>query len=123
MSTEVIGKISTTTDITSQFIDDVLCTAFESGISYWATNVRPLGNVWPDNAEYVSECLTRGVDIVITEDSDNSGHVLTMQKMLMGIERFCNRNNRGIGDLIEDHDAEDADCIVQYAIFGEIVYG
>ncbi len=122
MSTKVIGKISTTTDITSEFVDNILCTAFEGGIGYWAASANPLDNIWPENAEYANQCLTRGVDIVISEIEETDKHILTMEKMLMGIERFCNRNNIGIHDLLEDHDAGDADCIIQYALFGEIVY-
>ena len=114
--------VSYTTSIINSFVEDILVTAFEGGINYWCTNVIPENDSWPENVTYVSECLTHGTNIVIFEDDDGETiqHLLTMHKFLTGLEDYIRYKGTSIFD---DFDAADADCVIQFAIFGEIVYG
>lgn len=114
--------------ITDQFVSDTLVTALEGGINYWATGADIVG-AWPDGAEYVSDVLTRGRDIRITLDpevaeDDKPAETLTLAKFKKGVRKFCEM--RGVTPKrLEDDvpDAADADCIVQLALFGKIVFG
>jgi hypothetical protein len=43
-----------------------------------------------------------------------------MEGLKMAKNHFEYRSNQ---ELIDEHDAEVADCLIQFAIFGELVYG
>jgi len=119
--------------ITNKLVDDTLTTALEGGITYWAASAIP--DHWPDGGSkmfpsqspYASEVLTMGADLLITihrEFEDTRVYRLTLAKMKKGIKAWC--GIRGITPArLEDDvaDAADADCIVQLALFGEVVYG
>jgi hypothetical protein len=125
-SLEVVGNIKVNYPLTRQFIDDLLVTAFEGGINYWCSKVYPVDNIFPEGAVYTSDCLSRGRHIVIVEESDEDGnqgknHILTLDNLLFGIKCFMNMPNAN--NIFDDYDAWDADTIVQFAIFGDIIYG
>ncbi len=121
--------------ITDELIDDTLTTALEGGINYWAANATP--DHWPDvestlfpgEAPWASEVLTKGADLLITlhrelGEPEPQVERLTKAKMIKGIRAFCTRRKITPSALEDDPvDAEGADCIVQLALFGEIVYG
>lgn len=126
---EDYGVVISREKVTQEMIDDILCSAFEGGINYWAATAYPEDNVWPENATYVSECLSRGVNICIEdlEEDDELGnrmmYVLSLQDFVRGLEMAVIHRGSNLHDFYENHDAEDADIVVQFAIFGRIVYG
>jgi len=113
-------------EITDQMIDDFLCAAFEGGINYWCTGVKVVGK-FPKGAEYASDCVSRGSTLILTEDCGEGDpprkRELTREKMLYGIRTEAAREGVTIEALYENHDASTADCIVQLAVLGELVYG
>jgi hypothetical protein len=119
----VVGSVKINHPVTQQFVDDILVTAFEGGINYWCSSVYPVGNTFPDGATYTSDCLSRGRNIVVVEDDDgeSKSHILTLENLIYGIKCFAALHKNV--NFFEDFDACDADCIVQYAVFGDIVYG
>lgn len=118
--------IEITINVSVETIDDIMCAALEGGITYWCGAANVVGEYLGEDA---SEQIARGgtLELVDIED-DSEVFELTRDKFLAGLKQFIIDDNRF--DLIEGGeidtgmlDSADADCIVQYALFGEIVYG
>jgi hypothetical protein len=122
-------------EFSTENINDLICTALEGGINYWCSSAeivkdKPtktfVGVSAEDqtNVHYASDVIGYGGKLTLTdaEDPDETWE-LDLPKMLKGIKRYCEDRNESLSDLMDNHDAETADCIVQYALFDEIVYG
>lgn len=105
--------------ITDESIGDVLTTAFEGGSNYWATGVKVDDFKGQD---YASQAVGHGAEAVISIDEDTP-EVLTREKMVVGIGKAATYLGQTVERFIENHDADDADLAVQFALFGEVVYG
>lgn len=111
--------------ISQQDIDNLMCTALEGGINYWCREAKVVGEFL---GEYGSEQISRGGSLLLRDAETDERWELTLEKFLKGIELYIKENGRV---MIEDFklmdygelDAGDADCIVQYALFGKLVYG
>lgn len=111
--------------ITQQDIDNLLCTALEGGICYWCGRAEVVGEMLGD---YAHEQISRGGTLVLHDAESPDKWELTLEKFLKGVERYVKEDGR---IMIEDFqiadygelDAADADCIVQYALFGKLVFG
>jgi hypothetical protein len=119
--------------ITDEMVDDILTAALEGGITYWADAAKIIGD-WPDGKSrygadpsdsdlFLSEVLTHGSDVAIHEPEEDTWHTLTLAKMKRGIRHAAKQYGKTPLALYEDHDAGVADNIVQYALFGELIYG
>ena len=115
--------VPSTTTVTQQQVDDLLCAAFEGGISYWCDSAEVDGAGLPEGAKYKSDALTRGARIRLHISDDDEVVSLTLSKFLEGIARAAAHYRASVDDFLEDHDADSADAAVQYAVFGELVYG
>ena len=114
-------KVELNVKVTGQDIDDILVTAFEGGITYWCDEVQVKGDYL---GEYASDQVSRG-GVVRLHDEDG-WHELNLAKILDGIKKYLATDNSILeGKEIDtcQVDADIADSIVQYALFGEIVYG
>lgn len=110
-------------ELTEEDITDIVVTALEGGIGYWACldNTGEEFENAPEE-EAVSETVARILlnnGSVFFEDEE-ARYELTLEKLLNGIEKYANENG---GLDMDDLDADMADAIVQYAIFGEVIYG
>lgn len=117
--------------INQEDIDDIMCTALEGGITYWCYGAQSMMNEeWmkENNIEYLSDVTGRGGDIVLTtEDGD---YVLTLKGFLTGLQQLIDESDEyylestsdGIKIDTSEIDADIADLIIQYAIFGKLVY-
>ena len=127
-------------EITEEVALDILTTAIEGGIGYWAC----LLNDDPDwvaarkqwKAEHKDEtpcyCDTalqvmKNGKAVKFEDAEDDSEVweLTMDKFLNGIKLYEEKHGRNVTKMMDDgdFDAEDADCVIQYGLFNEVVFG
>lgn len=118
----------------------VFTTAIEGGINYWADVMRKR---WSDRTEELNMIEEFYADIEDVED-DNKKYHIDADVIKRGIRKaFKNRAKIGdpyqrqaINDLYwgilsnrqesreeADFDADTADIIVQYGLFGELVYG
>lgn len=120
-------------------LKDILTTAIEGGISYWAC----LGN---DDPEWIAardryekehnelpcycdtayEVLISGHAIILyDEQDDDKRYELYWEDLMKGLRLFEENQNSSIHQSLEDgsFDAIDADMIIQYAIFDEVIYG
>lgn len=137
--------------LSEEEIADVITTAIEGGIGYWAclnndtkeweeakkalqtekVEKGETGNE-PYYDEIIWKMLSDGKEVefidVEAEDYDNPGDgevwKLTMEKFVKGLEIY--EAERGsIKKALEDgnFDAVEGDCVFQYALFGELIYG
>lgn len=114
--------------VTAEDIDCIMCTALEGGITYWCADVDVVGGEYLGT--YASEQISRGGSLYLYDAENEETHTLTLIKFLNGIKLWaefggdpCNAI-QGNGTLdTADIDAEIADMIIQYAIFGEVIFG
>ena len=111
-------------EITAKDVDDIMVAALEGGINHWCSRVEVVGTYL---GEYASEQISRCGSLRLYDRESNDVYELTLEKFLDGIRRHIESqchiciDNGGIDT--SDVDAEDADCIIQYALFQDIIYG
>lgn len=110
-----------------QDMEDIVVTAFEGGIGYWAC-LDNTGVEWDaqddDSAtsEWMWKLLKEGEEIRFLDEQDNDEvYFLTLDKLLDGIDKTIS-NTTWDGDM-GNFDILVADAIFQYAMLGDIVYG
>jgi hypothetical protein len=128
-------EVTKSHEFSAEDITDLIVTALEGGINYWCGKAEIVINAIPktfagvsaedqSKVKYASDVIALGGKLKLTdvEDEDESWE-LDLPKMLKGISMHCDANNIAPSDLMDNYDAGDADCIVQYALFNEIVFG
>lgn len=115
--------------ITSEDIDDIMACALEGGIDYWCSKVRVDGEY---KGEYASEQISGGGRLWLHDRVEKQEWLLTKEKLIQGIRMYIEQPRHAkILEVINHElridccaiDAEVADCIVQYALFSDIMYG
>lgn len=121
------GKIyEIKTSVTGEDIENIVVTALEGGIGYWASlDTVPEWDAIPEGlpmSQYATQLLLEGKTIGFTDtEDDDERWQLDLQKLLKGIG--LNMKERPHDADLGNMDSTTADCIVQYALFGEVVYG
>lgn len=131
--------------VTLKVSEDTLQSALTSGMitgsfgyGYWCDRVQ-IGRKAPDfvETEYGDEDIARNVlaggTAICRELDEDSGkrtsHTLTRRKLLNGFARWVIEGNArhaydaATGTIEFDMDAPSSDLILQFALFGEQVYG
>ena len=111
----------TAVEISAEDMENIVCAAFEGGINYWCSSADGMHtqseNYCPDGWAYSihvkDECADEDDIKPATLDAE------TLQKGIM----ICLEKYPWHVDLAGDFDAENADSIVQCAIFGDITFG
>lgn len=115
--------------LSTEDIDDIMCGALEGGITYWCNRAEVVGEYL---GEYGSEQIARGGMLKLHDREGGKEYELTKEKLLKGIELWaknpvgCNCLEQIDGKLRIDTCNADAivcDAIIQYAIFGDVIYG
>ena len=131
-------KVEMTVRMTDEDIDDIMVGALEGGICYWCDRVEV-------NGDYLGECaseqISRGGQLKVYPEepyNDTEMFVLDKERFTAGVKKYIAmghadcleiermKNGLPTGRILIDPcnvDAEAADCIVQLALFDEIVYG
>ena len=117
--------VTTNYKITEQQIRDLLTTAFEGGINYWCQEVHILVN--PKSSMFTADALINGgvLEFVDADDDTDKAErwTMTLNELLIGIKLEVETNAWGsVEDMLEDCDADVADNIIQYALFGKLVF-
>lgn len=126
-----IITVKTNVKVTDQDIDDILSVAFDSCTTYWCKMVEVVGEYL---GEYASDQISRGGTLRFYDSENDEVYELTKDKFLNGVWLFlstpttfgrvvCVDNNYEYRLDITEIDGTDADAIVQYALFQEIVFG
>jgi hypothetical protein len=119
-------------------INNFIVTALEGGINYWCGKaVIKMASTNPDEKKYygvpdelqekvvyASDAVGYGGTLILYDVEDPTDNwELTRAKFINGFEKYCQTQERYAEDLVDDHDADDADQIIQLAIFNEITFG
>lgn len=120
----------------TQLLVDVITTAVEGGVNYWASVSR---YVWGPHDVQSTEAPHAAATLHDNEDTANGHFELTVDAMARAFDLLCERRDIvGVGDsdwrrrmtamYLEpdgehDFDAGDADALVQIAWFGDVRYG
>lgn len=111
-------------NLTQQDIDDIMVAALEGGINYWCREAEVVGKYL---GEYASDQISRGGSLILHDSESSDKWELTLEKFLNGVKLYF---EDGCHVQVEDNcidagdiDAGDADCIVQFALFGKVVFG
>ena len=121
----IFGFLNTLFKVLDEDIDDIMCTALEGGITYWCNRAEVVGDKYL--GEYASEQISRGGELRLYDCESDAVYTLTLDKFLRGLATYVS----GCYDIAVDSgrvdpgqiDAEGADCIIQYAIFDDVIYG
>lgn len=137
-------NIRVTIPVTEEFIGNVLITAFDSAYGacwYWAD--PETNSTWPvvvkwigDDAIWVEARITFDLDdcpstvmryLYKAQRESLGWNPVTQETIVVGIQRMIHENNTAVLSAIKNDDAGEidanlADCIVQYGIFGREVY-
>ena len=126
-----MNKITRTVEISDKLIEDILCTAFEGGITYWADNVscednKDMKEVSGWKHEYLTK--TKKKDAAMYIHTEEGGKVkITKSLILEALQQMGDpkyKCTKALSRILEEtYDADDADIVVQTACFGEVVYG
>ena len=114
--------------LTNENIDDIMYSALEGGVTAsWCYKVTVVGEYL---GEYASEQVSRGGMLTFTTwDLTEADVTLTKEDFLEGFRKWYEEGGDWYEAVTENGvdtgniDAGRADAIVQYALFGEIVYG
>ena len=120
-------------------IKDILCTALEGGIGYWAcllnddpdwvaarNKLEKEKGETPCYNEVAYEVLSTGHTIRFEDaEEDEEIYELTWEGLMEGLRMFEEERKESIHTLLEDgeFDADDADYVIQLAIFKKVVFG
>lgn len=111
-------------NLTRQDIDDIMVTALEGGISYWCRRAEAVGGYLGERA---SDQISRGGSLILYDAEGSDKWELTLAKFLNGVKLYLENSChvRVEDNSIDacDIDAADADCIIQFAIFEEVIFG
>ena len=120
-------EIKNTIQVTEQDIDDIVCTALEGGINYWACAARVVGEYL---GEWGHEQIARGGKLIIVDSEEDEEYELTREKLLHGIQLAVEQEYYKEYDWYYDGkidtcqiDAEVADVIIQLALFDDVIFG
>lgn len=113
--------------ITAEDIDDIMCSALEGGITYWCCKAEIVG-------EYLGECaseqISRGGVLKLYDSVEDTVYSLTLSDVIKGIKLALQENYYADygwcdGETLDtcQVDADVADCIIQFALFDDVVYG
>ena len=127
---EIIA-ISLNVLVTDEDIDDIMASVLDGGITYWCNKVKVEGEYL---GEYASDQISKGGTLKIYDCEGEAVYALTKNKFLEGLKKYledplykdtlCKAEHEkqfriDVGRI----DAPASDMIIQYALFGEVVYG
>ena len=127
-----MNKITRTVEISDELIEDILCTAFEGGITYWADNIscednKDMKKVGGWKHEYLTKTKKKDAVMYIHDISDEQKHPITKKSIIDALQKMDDpkyKYTKALSRILEQtYDADDADIVVQTASFGDVVYG
>ncbi len=120
-------KVEIRVELTQQDIDDIMVAALEGGINYWCDEAAVEGGEYL--GKYASDQISRGGTLLLHDTDEDAYRKLDLEKFLKGFKLWLENGGDQYG-AVQGHEVDccniDAGCadeIVQYALFGEVVYG
>ena len=129
-SSSELLEITTYVLVTHEDIDDIMVSALEGGINHWCAEALVQGEYL---GEFASDQISRGGTLLLYDAKGKKYEELTKEKFLAGLKRYLEHpiyEDTIYQGTHEDRylldctliDAPVSDMIIQYALFGEIVY-
>ena len=115
-------------EITEQRFEDLLCSALEGGVNYWAdvyTSILP-SQEGDENIEFPHLAFNHPNYRIHVSDREDDGQTyqLNLKALKKGLEIWAKDCPYHFNNFItEDDDAITADTFFQCAVFGEVIYG
>lgn len=120
--------------ISNENINDLMTAALEDGINYWCSKVEmkkdKIGGYEgvsledEETLEFASEIIGIGGTLVLHDAESSDKWELNKEKFLKGLEKTMVWGNyESIEELMDNHDTETADVLIQFAVFNEIIFG
>lgn len=121
--------VSYPTRVSARDIHEIMCTAVGGGITYWCDHIEPDGGNCSDEQNYEPFGKDGVLRIYVAEPFEKKCYELTQHKFLVGLRTWLESNPEVLicgWDCYEIDcgkiDPQSADCIIQLALFGEIVF-
>ena len=116
-----IGAVKKVVRVSIEDIEDVLVGAFEGGSNYWLEKVIVKDNDYK-GCKYSSDVIGRGGELIL-RTTEGEKNLLTQAKMIDGFQKYLDNNGMDYPFDYGQPDAYTYDTILQYELFGELVYG
>ena len=120
-------KVEIEVTLSQQDIDDIMVGALEGGITYWCQEAEVVGNYL---GEYASDQISRGGSLMLHDAESSDKWELTLEKFLNGVKLWLQNGDDRYHALQKDGtldtcniDGEMTDMIIQYSLFGEVLFG
>lgn len=117
-----------TVRLTTEDVDNIMVSALEGGISYWCSEAEVVEE--RRCADWGHEQIARGGALVLHDAESDDKWVLNIEKFTQGFRLWLENGDDRYGAVSGDGtvdtceiDGEMADLIIQYALFGEVVFG
>jgi hypothetical protein len=111
--------------IRQESIDRIMRAAMRS-ISHWCSDVQPIDGFLP-GTNHIFEQISRGGRLKLYDSQAQDEYELNRESFLKGVRMYI--KSGGGSWVIDNHrihldwlSRDSADAIIQYAVFGEIVY-
>lgn len=126
---KVVGTAIIEKPLTENDIENIIVNALEGGSNYWV-GVDNTGELWEGKPKdepvstWATKLIIDGKSVKlfdIEEEADDSEWTITLDKLLKGYAQNCKERPHDCD--LENSDAVTVDCILQYALFEELVYG
>ena len=127
-----MNKITITVEISDKMIEDILCTAFEGGITYWAENISCKDNddmkkVGGWKHEYLTKTKLKDAIMYIHDIETGERYPITKKSIIDALQKMDNpeyKYTKALKRILDGQwDADDADIVVQTACFGQVFFG
>jgi hypothetical protein len=122
---KIVVNVQKALEFTEQDISDLMVAGLEGGINYWCRKAKI--TMIPEGVNqdiYASDLIAKGGTLELYDAESTDHWELTLEKFLKGVKYVCERDGYTCAnDLMDNHDADTADAIIQYALFNEIVFG
>lgn len=120
----VVGVVRAPREIVRQEIDDILVGAFEGGINHWCASAS-LVSVHTEIEKAGLEWAFMGFAYDIETD-EGDVYRLDEERLIDGLQRYVDWASQQLDATewpdFDNMDAHDYDAIVQFSLFGELVY-
>ncbi len=119
-------EVRTTRKVSNRLVFDMLISAFEGGINYWCSDLDTAEGY--DHITATKAFAMGSLDKIRLYDQEYERGTgrwveLTQERMRRGLRLMAKNSPRHFDNMFDDPDAETSDVLIQYAVFGKVVYG
>lgn len=104
---------------------DILIAALEGGSNYWINKRKFVTNQQDGVLKYDEglEAFKNGLAHIVIDEDEGATYELSRDKFIHHINHYVETSSfLTLEELHEGHDADDADTILQTALFGDVIY-